>query len=120
MKEFGVNVSNQQESQESLRPQIVFIFQEIIDSYLYVLMGQFRKDVKTSRKFEKKMAHRKQVKVSENRTDRKQKRVNKTGTASIQEGKEMEGGSRLSELIDVGPSFQKKISTRSKNQNKKT
>ncbi|KAH3831159.1 hypothetical protein DPMN_104421 [Dreissena polymorpha] len=60
------------------------------------------------------MAHRKQVKVSENRTGRKQKRVKTTGTASIQDEKDIEGGSQLSELIDVGPSPKKKMSTRYK------
>ncbi|KAH3739897.1 hypothetical protein DPMN_046587 [Dreissena polymorpha] len=53
------------------------------------------------------------------RTGRKQKHVKTTGTASIQEEKDIEGGSQLSELIDVGPSPKKKMSTRYKKQNKK-
>ena len=43
--------------------QINCLFREIVEKYLHVLFSQFRKDVKYASKTEKKMAHRKQVKV---------------------------------------------------------
>jgi len=44
--------------------QILKIYQEVLKKYLLVLLAQFRKDVKSAAKMEKKMAHRKQIKVS--------------------------------------------------------
>jgi hypothetical protein len=40
------------------------LFKEIVEKYLHVLFAQFRKYVKSASKIEKKMAHRKQVKVA--------------------------------------------------------
>jgi len=40
------------------------MYRELTEKYLSVLMAQFRRDVKSSLKIEKKMAHRKQIKVS--------------------------------------------------------
>jgi hypothetical protein len=39
------------------------IFKELTEKYITVLLAQFRRDVKTACKIEKKMAHRKQIKL---------------------------------------------------------
>jgi len=44
--------------------QINNVFKDLIQLYLNVLLAQFRKDAKSACKLEKKMAHRKQIKVS--------------------------------------------------------
>ncbi|WAR09813.1 hypothetical protein MAR_034889, partial [Mya arenaria] len=48
--------------------QTCSIFNELIQKYLMVLLSQFRKDFKSSLRVEKTMAHRKQIKVSKQRS----------------------------------------------------
>ncbi|WAR18199.1 PIF1-like protein [Mya arenaria] len=44
--------------------QILIVYTELVNKFLRVLVAQFRKDVKSSCKLDKRMAHRKQIKVS--------------------------------------------------------
>ena len=58
------------------------VFKQISKKYLMVLLGQYRKDVKNTLKIEKKMSHRKQIKVSKGNS--------KTKQTSIDMGKEQQ------------------------------
>lgn len=62
--------------------QIHELFQELIKKYLHVLLAQFRKDVKSASKIEKKMAHRKQIKVSQKVKTKSKKSTGTSDTIS--------------------------------------
>ncbi|XP_045173548.2 uncharacterized protein LOC123535080 [Mercenaria mercenaria] len=77
--------------------QINSIFRELTEKYVSVLLAQFRKDVKSACKIEKKMAHRKQIKISSKKKSadlkseeashvsmpKKRKSKSRTDTASV-------------------------------------
>lgn len=68
--DFDEDVGCQQSKFSALLDDIVLqadqmnrVFKDIVMLYLNVLLAQFRRDVKSANKLEKKMAHRKQIKI---------------------------------------------------------
>lgn len=71
------------------------IYRELTDKYLSVLLAQFRRDIKSSMKIEKKMAHRKQIKVSSSKTQSQEVSSKRKVTDSTQKHSKFKKSSDL-------------------------
>ena len=90
------------EESNTTRRILVNIFKKIVKSYLMILVSQFRKDLLDLYNVEKKMAHRKQIRVTVTNNPKKHKTVHNDDI--VEKRKKRKGND--DKIMDTGPCTQ--------------